>query len=74
MEPLVFPQLLSPRNTGSCSLETSSLEMEKKMQERGGGDRDRPFPLPPPPKPQILRPGGVTTKFHSTDRKEIKSF
>lgn len=34
MGPLVFPQLLSPRNTRSCNLEAAGLEMEKNA--RGG--------------------------------------
>lgn len=42
--------------------------------ERKGGGHTHNHPFPPPPKPEILRPEGVTTKFHSTDRKEIKSF
>lgn len=29
MGPLVFPQLLSPRNIGGCNLEAAGLEMEK---------------------------------------------
>ena len=67
------PQAPLPPQHWGCNLGQRAWRW-RRMRERGGEDGDRPLPPLLPPKPQILRPGGVTTEFHSTDRKEIKSF
>lgn len=73
--PAPLPPAMGAVIQGAAGLEMAPVGEECGMgtSERGGGGQ-RDHPLPPPPKPEILRPEGVTTKFHSTDRKEIKSF
>lgn len=73
--PAPLPPAMGAVIWGAGGLEMAPAGEECGMgtSERGGGHTHN-HPFPPPPKPEILRPEGVTTKFHSTDRKEIKSF